>query len=331
VDLTWLDRDRPDARDVAGAVAVLEAARLVDCPHELPLTVSRFVADMQHGWDGDPGDPAVTRDADGRVIGVLQVHLPHRDNLHAGFVEVTVDPEVRRQGLGRALLDAGIERLRADGRRLCLVECFDNPHSLTFAKSMGFDPAIVEVKRRQDLRRLDAARLDREHAATERVAADYELDRMPATIPDELMAAVVNMVSAINDAPTDDLDIEDEVFSPERQRAFETAQAAHGRRMYQLVARHRATGVLAGHTQVGVDAEHPWYGEQFDTSVLREHRGHRLGVLLKIGMLRWLAEDEPQLRVIDTWNAGSNEHMIAVNETLGYEVVATATEFQRHL
>jgi hypothetical protein len=125
--------------------------------------------------------------------------------------------------------------------------------------------------------------------------------------------------------------VEDEVFSPERIRAFEAAQAAHGRRMYQLVARHRETGVLAGHTVVGVESDRPWFGSQFDTSVLRAHRGHRLGLLLKIGMLRWLAEAEPQLRLVETWNAASNDHMIAVNEILGYQVVATATAFQGHL
>ncbi|MGH8939767.1 MAG: GNAT family N-acetyltransferase, partial [Actinomycetes bacterium] len=121
------------------------------------------------------------------------------------------------------------------------------------------------------------------------------------------------------------------VFSPERIRAFEVAQKAHGRRMYQLVARHRETGVLAGHTVIGVESEQPWYGSQFDTSVLAAHRGHRLGLLLKIGMLRWLAEEEPQLRILDTWNAASNDHMIAVNEALGYQVVATGGEFQRYL
>ena len=28
-------------------------------------------------------------------------------------------------------------------------------------------------------------------------------------------------------------------------------------------------------------------------------------------MMLWLAEAEPQLRAIDTWNAESNDHMIA--------------------
>lgn len=37
-------------------------------------------------------------------------------------------------------------------------------------------------------------------------------------------------------------------------------------------------------------------------------------------MQEWLAEAEPQLRRILTGNAGANEHMIAINEALGYRV-----------
>jgi len=78
-------------------------------------------------------------------------------------------------------------------------------------------------------------------------------------------------------------------------------------------------------------SELPHRGHQLDTSVLAAHRGHRLGLLLKISMLRWLAEEEPQLQFLDTWNAVSNDHMISVNEALGYEPIATASVFQRSL
>jgi RimJ/RimL family protein N-acetyltransferase len=331
VNLTWLDPGDLDDGLLDGAVAVFESARQSDCPHELPRTVASYVADLRHGWDGEPPAAAVARDGDGRVVGVLEVSLPEWDNRHLGFVEVTVDPRVRRRGIGRDLFDAGVERVREARRTLVVTEGFDTPHSLAFAKSLGLDRAIESVKRTQDLRSLDTGRLDGEYAAAERAASAYELVRLPAGVPDELMPAVVDMVAAINDAPTDDLEVEDEVFSPERIRAFEAAQNAHERRMYQLVARHCETGELAGHTVVGVESDRPWHGGQFDTSVLRAHRGHRLGMLLKIGMLRWLAEAEPQLHLIETWNAASNEHMIAVNEVLGYRVVATATAFQRHL
>jgi hypothetical protein len=38
-------------------------------------------------------------------------------------------------------------------------------------------------------------------------------------------------------------------------------------------------------------------------------------------MLELLASAEPQLEYIETGNAASNEHMIAINEQLAYRVV----------
>jgi GNAT superfamily N-acetyltransferase len=331
VELTWLDPEHLDGRDVAGAVALLEAARVVDCPHELGPTVASFTANLQHGWDGNPPHAALVRDERDRVTGLLSVHLPRWDNTHLGMLEVYVDPLDRRRGLGRQLFEAGVARIRADGRRVVIADTWDEPAGVEFGKSMGMDRASDEVKRSQHLPSLDWPRLDREYASAERHADGYELLYLQGATPEELLADVANMTAAINDAPTDDLDLEDEVFSPDRIRVFEASQLAHGRRLYRVVARARESGEFAGHTLVGVESEQPWHGGQFDTSVLREHRGHRLGLLLKIAMLRWLAKEEPQLRNVDTWNAASNAHMIHVNEVLGYHVVAKAIGWQRHL
>ena len=48
-------------------------------------------------------------------------------------------------------------------------------------------------------------------------------------------------------------------------------------------------------------------------------------------MMRWLAETEPQLETIDTWNAESNDHMIGVNELLGYRVMGRELAYQKSL
>jgi RimJ/RimL family protein N-acetyltransferase len=37
-------------------------------------------------------------------------------------------------------------------------------------------------------------------------------------------------------------------------------------------------------------------------------------------MLRWLADAEPQLEIIETWNNVDNTFMINVNEALGYRL-----------
>ena len=101
--------------------------------------------------------------------------------------------------------------------------------------------------------------------------------------------------------------------------------------VYRLMARHRRTGEWAGHTILCVDGTRPGYAVQEDTSVVRDHRGHRLGMLLKASMLLWMRETHPELTTIDTWNATSNSHMIAVNEALGCEVSQLGVAMQRTL
>ena len=331
VDITWVDVSDPRPDDVAGAVAVLEAARLVDAPHEQPYTVRTWLAAVQHGWDGEPPRPALARDDGGRVVGVLHLGIPERDNRHVGWVDLAVDPDVRRRGVGSALFEIAMTQLRELGRTVVVVDMFDSPAAEGFAKSLGLDAAGRDVKRRQDVWGLDRGRLAGVAAAARGAAGGYELVRIPVPAPEEMVPSVLRMMEAINDAPTDDLMVEDEQFSAERLADFYAAQRAAGRRIHHLAARHRETGEFGGHTVVAVESDRPYLGHQLDTSVVREHRGHRLGVLLKVGMLEWLSETEPQLRLLETWNAASNSHMVAVNEQLGYEVVATSTSYQRTL
>jgi GNAT superfamily N-acetyltransferase len=316
---------------VAGAVAVTEAARLVDSPFRLNSTLSEFVGGLRHGWDGDPAETAVARNVAGAVVAVFGVSMPTRDNTHLGEVFVTVDPTWRRKGIGAHLFAVGVERLRAAGRTLVLTDCWDGTAGVPFAKSVGLDRASEDVMRRHDLRTIDHDRIAALAAEARERAGEYELVRLPGAVPDRLLGPVARMTEAINDAPTDDLDVEDEVFSPDRIRAFEAAQDAYERRIYRLVASHRASGELAGHTMVGVPVQHPWQAWQLDTSVVGAHRGNRLGLLLKAEMLGWLRQAEPQLHRIDTWNAASNAHMIGINETLGYRVVARAVGWQLRL
>lgn len=331
MELTWIDPAHIDEQDVAGAVALLAAAQAVDTPGAAPWTRTGFLADVRHGWDGDPTIVGLRRDKRGRVVGVLQLGFSSWDNDHIGFVEVTVDPEARRQGIGRQLLEVGIDRVRAEGKSLVLTESHSSPAALALGAALDFECAQTALKRRQDLFALDWTALDHDYALAVARAAEYELIRLEGSTPDEMLDGVVTMTAAINDAPIDALEVEDEVFSRERIRAFERGQQERGHRTYRVIARHRATGELAGHTMAAVQEDHPGFGGQYDTSVVRAHRGHRLGLLLKIEMLRWLGDAEPQLRVLDTWNAATNAHMIGVNEQLGYIVVGEGLEWQKHL
>ena len=65
----------------------------------------------------------------------------------------------------------------------------------------------------------------------------------------------------------------------------------------------------------------PDWGYQGLTVLTRTHRGHRLGLLVKVAMLELLAGHEPRLERIVTGNADSNKYMIAINVELGFQVL----------
>ena len=114
------------------------------------------------------------------------------------------------------------------------------------------------------------------------------------------MAAIYN---AMGDAPREP-GAAAEVWDAQRVRErVNDLQPRYGMHDYAVAARHDDTGELAALTEVAVDPEDPGWGHQVITAVTREHRGHRLGLLLKLAMMELLATTEPQLERIETWNA----------------------------
>ncbi len=326
MDIRRLDLD--DRAAVASAVDVVNAVRRVDTPFEHPRTLEGWRLMHRLGWDGEAPEPYAAWERE-RLVGLLAVHTSEWDNRHLAWLELEVDPEHRRRGLGSELLAYGEQRARELGRTSIGVDGWDLPHVRTFAAAHDLPVRGVSVKRRQTVAEVDRVDLESVYAEAAAAASDYELLRIAGETPAELLPAVAAMAASINDAPTDDLDIEDEVYPPDRVRDYERTQLARNKRLYKVLARHRVTGDLAGHTVVAVEAEQPWVADQHDTTVVAAHRGHRLGLLLKADMLRWLTEAEPQVATIDTWNMESNAFMIGVNERLGYRPLGRALEFQR--
>ena len=319
-----------DADDVLASLEVHNAAAAVDAPWRWPELLASYTALLRHGWDGEPERPFLAT-VGGRVVGAASLELTERDNTHLAWLGLTVLPECRRRGYGTALFEAMAAEAARSGRRSLGADGWDNEAVTAFARKVGLECRSQEVQRRQHLAELEPGRVQRLYDEAAAASPDYELVRVAGRTPAAMVGAMVELVRAINDAPTDELDVEDEVSTPERLAAYEEGMLARGGRLYRLVARHRKTGDLAGHTVVLVDGARPEVGHQHDTAVERAHRGHRLGLRLKAGMLLWLARAEPQVRLLDTWNAASNDHMISVNDALGYRVVGRKLQFQKAL
>lgn len=319
-----------DAREVAAALALSNAAAALDAPWEHPTLPRQFDVMLRRGWDGEP-PTAYLAEAGGVPVGLGHMWLSERDNTHLAWLWLVVHPDHRRRGHGSRLFEHLVAEARASGRTSVGIDGWESERAVGFAARFGLERRSQAIMRRQHLGEVDRTLVEKLYDEATQAATDYELVRIVGRTPSDLVDAVANLASAINDAPTDDLDIEDEVFTPERLVAYEEAVLAGGAQLYRLVARHRTTRELGGHTVVAVEEERPAIARQHDTAVARAHRGHRLGLLLKAGMLLWLAEAEPRIETVDTWNAESNTHMIAVNEALGYRVLGRELQFQRSL
>jgi GNAT superfamily N-acetyltransferase len=325
-DIVQLSPDEP--AHLVGAAELENAIRDHEAPWQLPTTAEVVEGYWRYGWDLETARRFGLM-VDGRLVAHGAVNTSEWDNPELAWLGVTVHPEARGRGLGRAVLEHVERTATGMGRTKLGIDAWDGSSGVAFAEQNGYKAASRAVNRRQHLADVSLDDVRTLHSEAAAAASAYELVRVTGRTPEELLEEVAVLTAAINDAPLDDLDIEDEAFPPERVRNYETALELRGERMYRLLARHRETGELAGQTIVAVEVRRPHIGHQHDTSVVRSHRGHRLGLLLKSGMNLWLAETEPQLEVVDTWNAESNDHMIGVNEALGYRWMAREVQLQK--
>ncbi|MCW2780867.1 MAG: GCN5-related N-acetyltransferase [Marmoricola sp.] len=320
-----------DAAAIDAFVALENAVQDADAPWEYPSTTYRLEMRMRHGWDGELSRWFLAYVEDGDPVGSVIIHAGDYDNLDSCWLSISVHPDRRRRGHGRAVLELVLELCREMNRPLVGIDGWDSEATHGFAAAGGFEKKSQAISRRMTLADVPVETVQALYDEAAGRASDYELVRIKGYSPDDLLEALAESTAAINDAPLDDLEMEDEVFTADRIRCYEAAQIEGGHRFYRLIARHRESGEIGGLTVVSVDVEQPADGEQHDTSVVRAHRGHRLGLLLKADMVRWLATEEPGLRTIDTWNAESNDFMISVNERLGYLILGRDVQFQRRL
>lgn len=267
---------------------------------------------------------------DGRAVGLAALACPQRDNRHSARVNhLVVHPDHRCRGVGRSLLDATGVAARRAGRTVLDGEYRQLDPSApssgrSFAEAVGATTTCRSLEQGIDLAGRTAGDLDSLGAAARASApgaAGYELLRWVDRVPDSLVDAWAGLRERMStDMPPEDRPDEPEVWDADRVRDSERRYQAGGRRQIVAAARHRATGQLVAYSFLSVAAASPQTAYQEDTLVVEGHRGHRLGLLLKIDTLRRLRESSPSTDRILTWNAATNTPMLAVNAALGYRV-----------
>jgi GNAT superfamily N-acetyltransferase len=309
------------------AFGIICSCQEFDQPDLPALPRAAFLAALANPWPGMTYERYLGV-LDGHPVGYLLLGLPQLDNLTVAEVELRVLPGYRRRGVGRALLDRAIDRAGALGRRhLVGGSVQTRPDGGAFAEAVGARPALQQIRSRLDLSAADPARLDALLADAWKHAAGYQLVQWVGVPPDDIIDDVAALGSRFNlDAPTGDLELEAEQLDADRIRRAEASNLTRGRETYNSGVRR--DGRLVGWTAIAGLLAEPHRAWQQITLVLPEHRGHRLGLVLKLENLRLVRARRPELQFIDTLNALSNEHMTAINRTIGFDPAESTIEWQ---
>lgn len=285
---------------------------------------------------------------EGRIIGRATYEFSPDDAI--AWIAVEVIEEHRGKRIGAALYDFALAIAEAEGKTVFQTDF----HSRTdepgpripspsgfgsvaadsigsrFAIARGYGLQLVLRHSRlalpvaHDL--IDGYRREAEAAAGD----EYRVVQRQGRTPELWLADLGDLHGRmLTEAPHGDLDLGEEVWDADRQRGLDDVDEQSPRTVLVSVIEHIPSSRLVAFTELTVppDVSRPVY--QRDTLVLGEHRGHRLGMLLKVYNIAALTATHPGHPSIITTNAEENAFMRVVNDAVGFVPVAYSGVWKR--
>ena len=290
----------------------------------------------------DPHRPArmfVARTGDEIVAqGFFEVQADEADT---AWLMLRVPPEVEGRGIGRALADALETAIVASGRRKIIVyapETDLDGERLVPPTGFGSVPATSRTTRFAQARGYRLEQVNRYSrialpvpgvaeqlaAAIERSGPHYALHSWTGSTPERWLEDYAVLLTRMStDAPDGGVGTPEDVWTAERLAAENARRERDDPRHFVVtVVEHLPSGRLAGFTDVSVPPDTSRAVGQWSTLVLSEHRGNKLGMLLKLANLAHLEQVSPGHPSVTTWNAEENRPMLDVNEAIGFVGIA---------
>lgn len=287
--------------------------------------------------------------ADGRTIGRVGVDIPLEEGSRTAYWLVELLEEFAGRGIGsagyalveqtarehgRSVLQSWAEHPDAPGPRLEPPTGFGSipdDRAARFYRRHGYTLEQVERRSALDL----AATVDHVEALlaeAEAKAVGYHVEQWLLPTPADFVDGYAWAKSRMStDVPAAALEFDEETWDADRLARHEQRLLDGGHTVLVTVAVEDGTGTVAAFNELLIGADRTAITQQNDTLVLREHRGHRLGMLIKCaGLRRWrgLMPDSP--RVV-TYNAEENRPMLDINEAIGFTPASYTAAWKKTL
>ncbi|PPF80860.1 N-acetyltransferase [Pseudoclavibacter sp. RFBJ3] len=276
----------------------------------------------------------------GRLVGRVLFDFPLTEDVEMAKMMLEIHPDARGRGFGAAAYEVGELAVRDAGRseiRTWVVHREMAGPRIPSPSGVGdipaLDPAAQMLLRRGfelgQVERMSVLELGAEHddalralrdGAREAAGAEYRCVSWSYPTPDEFIDGYAALKARMStDAPQGDLVEDEQEWDARRVREeLEATAIARGDSVLVGAVQHVPTGELVAFSELQRMDDGTRRADQEDTLVLREHRGNRLGMLVKAeNLLAWRAM-HPDVERVYTYNAEENRPMLNVNEALGF-------------
>lgn len=314
---------------IAEANALANTLRLESRPGDPPFPLEQHIAHVRNAPSAFHMVHVWVRDEAGGLIAVGGYdHEVSADNQDVAGMNISVLPDHRRQGHGRALLGALLNEAETNGRTKIIGGTNElAPAGAAFATRIGATAGLREHTNRLLLADVDREMISHWVADGPGRAPGYSLVSHEGPYGD-LTERAIGMHLLMNGAPREDLDLEDFTISPEQMADWEKSFFATGNQRWSLFVQHDATDTFVGFTEMGWNPSQPDTLWQNGTAVDPAHRGHAIGKWIKAAMIERLATIKPDAVDIRTGNADSNGPMLGINTQLGFKPFRAHTAWQ---
>ncbi|MFI0712060.1 GNAT family N-acetyltransferase [Streptomyces inhibens] len=250
------------------------------------------------------------------------------ENAGNAFLDtLTVHPDQRGRGVGRALWAEARTVLAAEGRTSVSALVEQGGAGEKFALAHGAECALPLVAYVQEV----TAPAAPGGPGDVPLPDGYRFAMWSGVVPDEHAAAHARAHDAMEDAPTGDRDEQHDPWDVERVRAAAQVVLDRGGVLLTVAVIAEADGAVAGYTELVLPTPEAVRAVQYDTVVVPRHRGRGLGRAVKLRMLEYLRAQQPGVREIMTTVADENTPMRAVNAALGYRAESGVGVYQLRL
>lgn len=287
---------------------------------------------------------------DGRVVGRGGYSVMPNDTTTA-WAGVEVLPEFRNRGVGSALLTTIEDAIRADGRKKIIadIRTDEDLEGPQIPSPTGYGSIPAETPQTTFLQKRDytfeqvnrLSRVDLPVAMAQEVldetlpfaGPDYALHYWIGPTPERWRDSVASLASRLaTDVPYGDLAPPEDPWDADRVAAEDARRVRDAELTRVMTAvEHVPSGAIVGYTELLVAPDTDRDAIQWFTVVDPTHRGHRLGTLIKVGNLLYIAREYPDRPGVVTGNAEENRPMLDINERLGFVRIGQHTEWKKEL